>query len=30
MIVPLMKFTTTKWVVLESKVDPQFIGIGII
>ena len=29
MFVPLNKFTTTKWVVIASKIDLLFIGIGI-
>jgi len=29
MVVPLTKFTTTKWIVLASKIDQLFIGIGI-
>ncbi len=30
MVVPFAKFTTKKWVVLASKIDQLFIGIGII
>jgi len=30
MVVPFPKFTTKKWVVLASKIDQLFIGIGII
>jgi len=29
MVVPLTKFTTTKWIVLANKIDQLFIGIGI-
>ena len=29
MVVPFTKFTTKKWVVLASKIDQLFIGIGI-
>jgi len=29
MVVPFAKFTTKKWVVLASKIDQLFIGIGI-
>ena len=29
MVVPFSKFTTKKWVVLASKIDQLFIGIGI-
>ena len=30
MVVPFAKFTTKKWVVLASKIDQLFIGVGII
>ena len=29
MVVPYAKFTTKKWVVLTSKIDQLFIGVGI-
>jgi len=29
MVIPLTKFTTTKWIVLANKTDQLFIGIGI-
>ncbi|CAM2887487.1 hypothetical protein [Pseudoalteromonas distincta] len=29
MVVPFAKFTTKKWVVLASKIDQLFIGVGI-
>jgi len=29
MVVPLTKFTTTKWIALTSKIDQLFIEIGI-
>jgi len=29
MVVPFTKFTTKKWVVLASKIDRLFIGVGI-
>jgi len=29
MVIPFAKFTTKKWVVLASKIDQLFIGIGI-
>jgi len=30
MVVPFAKFTTKKWVVLASKIDQLFIGVGMI
>jgi len=29
MVVPFVKFTTKKWVVLANKIDQLFIGVGI-